>query len=242
MDKDEQAPSTPPETPEVEKTEPAEAAPEIKITDEPKVKTTEAPVEEKKDVAAEMDKLLNDEAAAPTPAPQPMMGKKHNHVGIIILLSILVLLSVGFAIFVYFTAGQGKECDCPKCETPECNCEKEEEEEEVSSKDYIYISEWGIKIKKPENWSDSFIYYSYYNVDRGGNFVIAETEVDNMTEDNPNLSKVGLTLFLDEDCVESDNTICINSDDITGLSVQYDSEVSDSLINHFSNVENYSKI
>lgn len=150
MDKDEQAPNTPPEAPAVEKPEPTEAAPEIKITDEPRVEATQAPAGEK-DVAAEMDKLLNEETAAPAPEPQPVMGKKHNHVAIIIILSLLVLIAVGFAIFEYLTA-QNAKCDCPKCETVECNCEneKEEEKEATSSADYLYIGEWGVKIKIPE--------------------------------------------------------------------------------------------
>ncbi len=173
MDKDEQAPATPPTTPEVEKPEEpivetpaAEEPAEAPATETPAVETpaaeptaTETPAVEgpavettpaDNNVAAEMDKLLNDDAAqaAPAPEPQPMMGKSHNHVGIIIILSILVLLSVGFAIFEYITASNAS-CDCPKCEKTECNCE-EGEEEEVSSEDYLYIGEWGIKIKIPE--------------------------------------------------------------------------------------------
>ena len=31
----------------------------------------------------------------------------------------------------------------------------------VNSEDYIYVGEWGIKIKKPENWGDSVVFNGY---------------------------------------------------------------------------------
>lgn len=128
----------PKKEPEAPKTEPVSAP----VAEEPKAEPTTA-----NDVAAEMDRLLKESSAEDKhkPEPQLMFGKKHNHVGIIIFLSLLVLAAVGFAIFEYMTTQNAATCECQKCEQAECDCE-----EESISKDYLYISEWGIKIKIPK--------------------------------------------------------------------------------------------
>ncbi|MBQ6510422.1 hypothetical protein IJI94_00420 [Candidatus Saccharibacteria bacterium] len=239
MDKDEQAPATPPVTPEVEK-------PEEPKTEAPK---EEAPVEN--NVAAEMDKLLKEDATKVTPAPesQPMIGKKHNHIGIIILLSILVLLSVGFAIFVYFTAGQGKECDCPKCETPECNCEKEEEEEEeTSASDYIYVSEWGVKIKLPDDWNTSLSRYDYLNGHPQAVSGITIYERVDGTDEASIANSVVISQSFEETCDstpeegEEDVRLCVEVNDDVHLDVLINNGISEAFSSHFSDTENYSEI
>ena len=169
-----------------------------------------------------------------------MMGKKHNHIAIIIILSLLVLAAVGFAIFEYFTA-QNASCDCPKCEQTECDCKEEEEEEEVLSEDYIYVSEWGIKIKRPEDWRTSISSYTFRNdyphaVDTLEIRTLSESEVEPTIMISPG----------DDICGDGpDDALaitCIKVGDSSYVDVIFGDAVSDELRNHFETTENYSEM
>ncbi len=282
MDKDEQAPTTSPETPEVEKpAEPAEAPKVEETSKAEEASETEAPVTEtttaeatptetesttaetalvetepaKSDVAAEMDRLLNEEAASSKPEQEvkPMVGKSHNHVGIIIVLSFLVLISVGFAIYMYLTSNKKVPCDCPKCEQTECNCDKDDDDE-TSSADYIYVGEWGVKFKKPEISNVNYAYMNGSYMQEMGDMLGVGTDLDFAIYVVRDSTMNGQAMMLKTTCatLNSEALADLNGSGCNDVKVKDDLDLaivyngsfaseSADLLEHLSNSENYSE-
>lgn len=109
---------------------------------------------------------------------------------------------------------------------------------EVNTADYIYVGEWGLKIKKPENWRSLISEYSFSNdypqaVDT---FTIKETSSSEIA--NVLISNRG-EASCDDLAVAPD--ICFNIDG-SNFMVSVSENVSDALKTYFTNPENYSKI
>ena len=109
---------------------------------------------------------------------------------------------------------------------------------EVNTADYIYVGEWGLKIKKPENWRSLISEYSFSNdypqaVDT---FTIKETSSSEIA--NILISNRG-EASCDDLAVAPD--ICFNIDG-SNFMVSVSEDVSDALKTYFTNQENYSKI
>lgn len=101
------------------------------------------------------------ESTLPEEPVEPKEPKKKSNTLAIVLLFIFALLGIGFGVYGMFFYGASDNCntDCPKCDCPSCtenetDCPKCEECEpcsgsEAISADYIYLPEWGVKIKRP---------------------------------------------------------------------------------------------
>lgn len=111
-----------------------------------------------------------------------------------------------------------------------------------SSEDYIFVGEWGFKIKKPENWRDLIEKYAYYNdyphaVDT---FEIVENE--NVATSHAMISLGNGNCKDDEwtDCIE----VKLGNESVLNVRVpKTDSgSVSENFRNWVTNSDNYSQI
>lgn len=120
-----------------------------------------------------------------------------------------------------------------------------ETDSDVSTADYIYVGEWGIKIKKPENWRSLVREYKYDNEYPQGvdTFEIRESS-------NPG---DGVAIYISsKQCGEevAAHRTCFVVGDMNVVVQQLvgelasvdDSTISEAFLNHFMNSENYSEI
>lgn len=114
----------------------------------------------------------------PTPTQVMESTKKCKHMPIIIVLAILAVTGIGFGGFeLWQNIQKSSELDNYKKqiiakdeEISKSNSQKEESdnptvspEQQSSSADYIYVGEWGFKIKKSEGWRGIVQKYTYFN-------------------------------------------------------------------------------
>ncbi|MDO4741806.1 MAG: hypothetical protein Q4A79_00295 [Candidatus Saccharibacteria bacterium] len=108
------------------------------------------------------------------------------------------------------------------------------------SKDYIFIGEWGLKIKKPENWRDLIGEYAYYN-----DYPHAVDTFEIMEKGGTSVSQAVITPG-SGDCKDNDSCTEIkigedNTFDVTVPKVGSGS-VSESFRNWVTDSKNFSKI
>lgn len=109
---------------------------------------------------------------------------------------------------------------------------------EVNTADYIYVGEWGLKIKKPENWRSLISEYSFSND--------YPQAVDTFTIKETSSSEIASVLISNRGEASCDDLavapdICFNIDG-SNFMVSVSENVSDALKTYFTNPENYSKI
>lgn len=120
-----------------------------------------------------------------------------------------------------------------------------ETDSDVDTTGYIYVGEYGIKIKKPENWRGVVTEYKYYNGYPMG------AEMLEIRESSDPGDGVGIYIS-SEQCGEevAAHRTCFTVGDVNVVVQQLvgelasvdDSTISEAFLNHFMNPENYSKI
>lgn len=132
--------------------------------------------------------------------PSPASKPKNKLTLPLILVSILALAGLGFGVYEYIDSGNksvkiselSAKLDLIKTETNTELVTKEEDgvertyvepAETIATEDYIYIGEWGIKIKKPED--TQYIQYSLNNYkDSFYAYMTSQKSVDDFGEDS----------------------------------------------------------
>lgn len=200
--------------------------------------------------------------AAPK-APEPtfdngpsVVGRKERKTGWILAIVLLLIIAaggVGFGVWAYMDGNTQKDqLNSQISDLQQQNNELQEElstnsntvinidtdAEAVDTVDYIYVGEWGIKIKKPENWRSIISEYSFsndypYAVDTFTIKEISSSDVANILISNSGEASC------DNLAVAPDVCFDIDGDNFT---VSISENVSDALRMHFTNIDNYSKI
>jgi len=116
----------------------------------------------------------------------------------------------------------------------------------VNPEDYIYVGEWGLKIKKPENWRGSVREYSFYN---GYPQATDTLEIRESSEKGAGVM-VGVgggscdtqVAAQHNTCFMIDGMVVIVTELVGELVDSNSSTVSEDFLKHFYNSENYSTI
>ena len=107
----------------------------------------------------------------------------------------------------------------------------------VNPADYIYIGEWGIKVKVPENWKSMIENYSFFsnNGPQGIEVFSIREKTDSMS------ASLTISFYGDQPCSERIRSACLN---VGGRNFLLDFGIgcSDEFFNHFTDKENYSLI
>ena len=146
-----------------------------------------APATGGQSLASELEKELETTPAVdtgPEPEPAPVKGKKKNGSGLIIAMVFVILLAaggIGFGVWAMMDGNQQKEeLNSQISSLKKQNSELMEKidnstdtmddvtDKTVDTKEYIYVGEWGVKIRIPEGLS--YVGYKYGNeIDDGNN-------------------------------------------------------------------------
>lgn len=115
---------------------------------------------------------------------------------------------------------------------------------DVNTEDYFYIGDWGIKIKKPENFINLVADYTFYNG--------YPQAVDDFTITLRNSNSAKITIYRQKTCTENSNNrntiACLSVGNYSYVILQLVAgfepaePISEDLYNFFANVENYSEI
>ena len=116
----------------------------------------------------------------------------------------------------------------------------------IDTTDYIYVGEWGIKIKKPENWKNIVREYRFYN----GYPQAADTLEIRESPNSGDGIMVSTSKTSCEAWAAARYGTCFMVDDVAVLVNKMDGElapglesvISETFLNHFYNPDNYSKI
>ena len=137
-------------------------------------------------VAGPAPRPATQRAVQPTAQPAPAEAgpvfkdepKKKSHATLLgmILLAILAISGIGFGVWAYLdgnarvaklnetiTGLNGTIAEMQTVNEEETTVDENGVATTTEIGDYIYVGEWGIKIKKPENWRDTIESYSYSN-------------------------------------------------------------------------------
>lgn len=112
---------------------------------------------------------------APAPVQQPVEVKKKKKgcpIAVVIICLILAIGGVGFGIFEMLTINNVNQtpetpapdeisCNCPDCIPSEENNDEEPGKTAIDPSKYIYIGEWGIKIKLPTEIPQEYVTYLF---------------------------------------------------------------------------------
>lgn len=180
-------------------------------------------------------------AAAPSPMAPAAPAKKSNGMVLgMILLALLAIGGIGFGVWAYMNSnnqpapqqGGTADCDCEKCEVEDDT----DDETTVDPTDYIYVGEWGIKIKKPENWKNVISEWVYNN-----SYPHAVPSLG--IRDRESNYYLNISYYGDQSCEDANivgQTACIN---VNGKYYSISSsEVTDSFKAFFEDATNYSEI
>ena len=110
------------------------------------------------------------------------------------------------------------------------------DDDDVKAADYIYVGEWGIKIKVPENWRGIIEKYAYYN-----DYPQAIDTLSIKEKSEPPLANAVFRYYGEQDCNDTIRGMCFSIDG-KNYSVDFNASCSDSFIEHFKNEDIYSKI
>ena len=193
----------------------------------------------------------NPSQSNPTPTQVVESTKKCKHMPIIIVLAILAVTGIGFGGFeLWQNIQKSSELDdyeeqiaAKDEEISKLNSQKEESdnptvspEQQSSSTDYIYVGEWGLKIKKPSDAKNKIKEFSFLNgyPQAADSFVIKEVSASN-------IANIIIGIGGDKSCdywvQKPDLCFEINGNNFT---VNISSDVSTEIRNFFLDSDNYS--
>lgn len=180
-------------------------------------------------------------------------GKKTGWILAVVLLLIVAIGGVGFGVWAMMDGNAQKDAlNSQISALKQQNSELQEkldnggdtivnvdtDGDEVNATEYIYVGEWGLKIRKPENWRSLISEYSFSND--------YPQAVDTFTIKEVSSSDIANILISNRGEASCDN-LAVASDvcfDIDGNNfiVSVNENVSDALKAYFTDAENYSKI
>lgn len=185
-----------------------------------------------------------------------VVGKKERKTGWVLALILLFIIAaggVGFGVWTYLDSNTQKDqLNSQISALQQQNADLQDElassnnttinidtdGETTSAEDYIYVGEWGIKIKKPEGWRDLISEYSFSNdypqaVDTLTIKEISDSDVANILISNNGESSCDNLAVAPDVCFEiGGNNFVVSVGD----------DVSDTLKAYFIEQDNYSEI
>ncbi|MBQ2660203.1 hypothetical protein IJF86_02190 [Candidatus Saccharibacteria bacterium] len=110
---------------------------------------------------------VSPEPIAPSFAPEP---KKKSNV-LTLLFAFIAVLGIGFGVYGMFLQPAKEKVVYKTVETTSDNESDNASPSLIASSDYLYISDWGLKIKLPTAVDTSRVSYSYDSSDPNGSFL-----------------------------------------------------------------------
>lgn len=168
-----------------------------------------------------------------------------------VILALLAAGGIGFGVWAYLSGNQkeaklneqiaGLQSQVAEQQVEIADEEDDEEVvdgEDVNTADYIYVGEWNLKIKVPEDWRNLISNYAYYN-----DYPQAVDTLAIKEKSASELANALLSYYGEQPCdtVETNRGMCLNIDDRYYL-VDFNASCSEAFINYFMDKNNYSKI
>ncbi len=199
--------------------------------------------------------LEQTEPVQPTPAPAqaaPAPKKKSSTMALVIVLFLLVAAGgVGFGVWAMMDGNSRVETAKKNCSSStevitKCDVDgdpKDETETIVEyNPDYIYVSAWGIRIKKPDTWKTTIETITFDNAIQAAKTLViteyselanASLSIDYATSEQIFGEGCGHWAYAPDVCFELRG-------DGDSLSIHFGDGISDELRSFFSNKDNYS--
>ncbi len=108
----------------------------------------------------------------------------------------------------------------------------------VDTTDYIYVGEWGLKIKMPDNWKDAIDSYAYHN-----DYPQAVDTLAIKEKSSSDLANALLSYYGEQSCTDqlTERGMCFEINEEYYF-IDFNASCSEEFVNHFKNKDIYSAI